>query len=120
MIKPKTMNLKEVARIIEGNVLCGEDKLDQEVEFAFSSDLMSDVLTIQTDGMVLITGLANVQAIRTAEMSDIQCVVVVRNKTVTPEMVALAEESGIVLIECKSSMFKTSGLLFQNGLKPIF
>lgn len=115
-----TMKLKEVASIIEGKVLCCKDKLDQEVEFAFSSDLMSDVLTIETDGMVLLTGLANVQAIRTAEMSDIQCVVIVRNKAVTPEMVELAEESGIVLIECKSSMFKTSGLLFQNGLKPIF
>ncbi len=119
-VNTKTMTLQEVATIIDGKVLCGNDKLAQEVEYAFSSDLMSDVLTTQTDGMLLLTGLANVQAIRTAEMSDIQCVVVVRNKKVTQEMIDLACESGIVLIECKSSMFKASGLLFQHGLKPIF
>lgn len=114
------MTLQEVATILEGKVLCGEDSLNQEVEFAFASDLMSDVLTTQVDGMLLLTGLANVQAIRTAEMSDIQCVVIVRNKNVTTEMVELASDSGIVLIECKSSMFKASGLLFQHGLKPVF
>jgi predicted transcriptional regulator len=114
------MKIQEVAEIIGGKVLCGEEKLDQEVDFAFASDLMSDVLTTQVDKMVLLTGLANLQAIRTAEMSDIHCIVFVRNKQVTDEMVELAEESGIVVIECKSSMFKTAGLLFQNGLKPIF
>jgi predicted transcriptional regulator len=114
------MKIQEVADIIGGKVLTGEEKLNQEVDYAFASDLMSDVLTTQVDKMILLTGLANVQALRTAEMSDIQCVVFVRNKKVSDEMVELAKESGIVIIECKSSMFKTAGLLFQNGLQPIF
>jgi predicted transcriptional regulator len=114
------MKIQDVADIIGGTVLCGDEKLNQEVDFAFASDLMSDVLTTQVDKMVLLTGLANVQALRTAEMSDIQCVVFVRNKKVTEEMIDLAAESGIVIIECKSSMFKAAGLLYQNGLKPIF
>lgn len=114
------MKIKEVAETIEAKVLCGEDKLDMELEFAFASDLMSDVLTIEHDRVLLLTGLANVQAIRTAEMSDINCVVIVRSKKVTDEMVELAKEGGIVLIQCEKSMFKASGLLFQKGLKPIF
>lgn len=114
------MTLKEVAAILDAKVLCGSDRLDYEVDFAFSSDLMSDVLTTQIDKMVLLTGLANVQAIRTAEMSDIQCIVFVRNKKVTQEMLDLANENSIVLLECKSSMFKASGLLYGKGLKPVF
>ena len=114
------MKIKDIAVNIDGKVLTCHDKIEQIVEYAFASDLMSDVLTTQVDRMVLLTGLANNQAIRTAEMSDIQCVIVVRNKKVSQEMIDLACESGIVLIECKSSMFKTSGLLFQEGLKPIF
>lgn len=117
---PQTMKLEEVADILGGKVLCSEEKLSQEVEYAFASDLMSDVLTTQTDNLLLITGLANVQAIRTAEMSDIQCVVIVRNKAVSQEMIDIASDSGVVLIEAKCSMFKASGLLFANGLKPIF
>jgi predicted transcriptional regulator len=114
------MNIKEILAVLDAKLLCGEDRLDAEVEFAFASDLMSDVLTTQTENMVLLTGLSNIQAIRTAEMSDIQCVIIVRNKKATPEMINLANESGIIIIECKSSMFKTSGILFQKGLKPLF
>lgn len=117
---PIAMKVKEIAEILNAKVLCGENKLELELEYAFASDLMSDVLTTQTEGMVLLTGLANVQAIRTAEMSDIQCVVIVRNKNVSAEMVDLASENGIVLVECEASMFKASGLLYGKGLKPVF
>lgn len=114
------MKIQEVVSIIGGEVLCCNHLLERDVEFAFASDLMSDVLTTQVDKMLLLTGLANLQAIRTAEMSDISCVVFVRNKKVTPEMISLASELGIIIIECKLSMFSTSGKLFTNGLKPVF
>jgi hypothetical protein len=114
------MKLKDVVGVLDSKVICGFDRLEREVEFAFASDLMSDVLTVQLDNMLLLTGLANVQAIRTAEMSDIGCIVFVRNKKVNADMIKLGEESGIVLIECPCSMFKASGLLFNNGLKPVF
>jgi len=120
LLKNTTMTLKDVAEMLNGNVVSGYEYLEREVEFAFSSDLMSDVLTIQKDNMILLTGLANVQALRTAEMSDISCIVFVRNKKVNADMLKLGKESGIVLIECPSSMFKASGLLFSNGLKPVF
>ncbi len=86
----------------------------------FASDLMSDVLTQSNDHVLLITGLANMQTIRTAEMSDINCVVFARNKKATPEMIELAKESDIVLIACRYSLFRTCGLLYQAGVKPIF
>ncbi len=114
------MKVKEIIRILDARLLCGEDQLDYTVEMAFASDLMSDVLTQNNDHVLLITGLANMQTIRTAEMSDINCIVFARNKKATPEMVELAEESDIVLIECRYSLFKTCGLLYQAGVKPIF
>ncbi len=89
-------------------------------ELAFASDLMSDVLTLRNDNVVLLTGLATMQTIRTAEMADINCIIFVRNKKVSQEMVELANESGIDLIECRYSMFRTSGLLYQAGLKPVY
>jgi hypothetical protein len=114
------MKLKDVAEMLNGRIVCGKEQLDKEIEFAFSSDLMSDVLTIQKDNMLLLTGLANVQALRTAEMSDICCIVLVRNKKASEDMLRLGKESGIVIIECPCSMFKASGLLYNNGLKPVF
>jgi len=115
-----SMKIKELSERIEGKVVCGEDRLDEEIACGFSSDLMSDVLTTSSDKLVLITGLSNVQLIRTAEMSDISYIVMVRGKKISDEMLTLARENDMVLIETNYSMFRTSGVLFSAGIKPIF
>jgi hypothetical protein len=89
-------------------------------EFGFSSDLMSDVLTIKSENLVLLTGLYNPQALRAAEIADIHCVVFSRNKKLPQELVELAKELGIGVIKTPFSMFKCSGLLFSKGLKPLY
>ncbi|MHC1693032.1 MAG: DRTGG domain-containing protein [Sphaerochaetaceae bacterium] len=114
------MTLREVVGIVGGTVLCGGENLDREVEKGFSSDLMSDVLTLLADNILLITGLSNNQAIRTAEMSDICQILFVRNKKPTQTMIDLAIEQGITIIVTPYSMFKSSGLLFQKGLDPVY
>lgn len=115
-----TLTLAEIRNILSAKVICGQDKLDKEVGYAFASDLMSDVLTLDSGNLMLLTGLANLQAIRTAEMSDISTIVFVRCKKVSEEMITLAKENGMVLMEADITMFHASGLLFKAGLKPVF
>ncbi|MFP4620293.1 MAG: DRTGG domain-containing protein [Bacteroidales bacterium] len=113
------MKVSEIAELINATIVCnGND--DKRVSRAFASDLMSDVLTLETENTLLITGLANVQAIRTAEMSDINCIVFARKKKVNEEMKQVSRESDIALLETPFSVFKTSGILYQEGIKPIF
>lgn len=114
------MKLQEIAKKINGRVITATSNGSMTYDMAFASDLMSDVLTLKDDHVLLITGLANMQTIRTAEMSDIHCVVFARNKKVSPEMIELARENDIILIECRYSMFKTCGLLYGSGLKAIY
>jgi len=114
------MKLEEICSVLNGQLICGGDKHEREVTHAFASDLMSDVLTVNCNNLLLITGLANMQTIRTAEMSDIDCILFVRNKSVTPEMRDLAEELGMTLITCPSTMFRVSGELYRAGMKPLF
>lgn len=114
------MKLKEIAAVLNATVSCGAEKLEEEVEMGYSSDLMSDVLTLDTDNLVLITGLVNLQAIRTAEMADIRAIVLVRNKRASEQMLQLACENGMCILESPFSLFKSSGLLFQAGLKPVY
>ncbi len=92
----------------------------QAVEYAFASDLMSDVLTLDSNNVMLITGLANPQVIRTAEMSDISLVVIARGKKCSSEMIELARDCQITLIESPYSLFRICGNLFHEGIKPIF
>lgn len=114
------MKLKEVVELLNAKVVSGKEFLNAEVEYAFASDLMSDVLTIEKDNLLLLTGLANLQTIRTSEMSDITKIIFVRKKKASSEMIQLAVENEIILIECDYSMFKASGILYNAGLKPVF
>lgn len=105
-----------------GKIVCGLNHIDDglTVNYAFSSDLMSDVLTVDSDGLLLITGLTNLQTIRTAEMSDISAILFVRNKKVSKEMIELADELNMILMECPRSMYAASGILYKAGLKEVF
>ena len=114
------MPISEVAGLLKAEILTPELELTREVVHAFSSDLMSDVLTGDYYKTVLVTGLSNLQAIRTAEMSDINQIIVARNKNVSQEMIELARENDIVLIKSSYSMFRISGILYEAGIKPLF
>jgi predicted transcriptional regulator len=114
------MKLSDVASLVQAEVLCGGDKLNMEVRQGFASDLMSDVLTLSTNDVMLITGLANLQAVRTAEMSDIPVVLFVRDKQIGDEITTLGRDLGLVLLRTEYSMYKTAGLLYNAGLQPVF
>lgn len=114
------MTVEEIIRTVEGHIHTEGDPPEERVSRAFSSDLMSDVLTLLADELLLITGLNNVQAVRTAEMADIGVVLFVRGKRPNEKMVELAEENGIILLSTDFSMFKSSGLLYGAGLAPVF
>lgn len=110
------MKIGTIANLLSAEILCGEDQINCEVHSACASDMMSDVLAFVKDQAVLLTGLVNPQVIRTAVMMDMRCVVFVRKKVPTEDMVALAEEAGIVLMRSNLRMFEACGILYSEGL----
>ena len=102
--------------LLDAEVICCEEELEDSVYSACGSDMMSDVLAYVKDQAVLLTGLVNSQVIRTAEMMDMKCVVFVRSKNPTAEMISLAQESGIVLLASKKRLYEACGILYSNGL----
>lgn len=114
------MKILQIKELTDATVVCGNTGLEQDLDCAFASDLMSDVLTLDCNEVILITGLCNLQAIRTAEMADLDCILFVRGKKVTPEMLQLASENGIILLETNHSMYHTVGELYSNGLVPVY
>jgi predicted transcriptional regulator len=119
-ITKEEMTIKEITGIIDGKVICCEEKISTTVEYAFASDLMSDVLTIEKENLLLITGLANLQTIRTSEMSDISCIIFARDKKIGEDMIALAKENKMILVESPHSVFFISGELYKAGIKSIY
>jgi hypothetical protein len=114
------VEIKDLIKLTHSKVVAGNPESTEMITKAFSSDLMSDVLTLDEHNIVLITGLANVQLLRTAEMADVPVVLLGRNKPASPEMIALAENLGILLLESPFSIFRLSGLLYSHGIKPLY
>ena len=110
------MKIIDVKELLNAEVLCGEDMLDEEVYSACGSDMMSDVLAYVKEQGLLLTGLVNPQVIRTAEMMDMVCIVFVRAKKPSEDMIRLAERAGIVLMSTETRMYEACGNLYVNGL----
>lgn len=110
------MKIKTICDLLGANVLCCEQNLEHHVYSACGCDLMSDVLAYVKDQAVLLTGLVNPQVIRTAVMMDMNCVVFVRSKSPTEDMINLAKESGIVIMTTDKRLYEACGILYSNGL----
>ncbi|MGA2545612.1 MAG: DRTGG domain-containing protein [Rectinemataceae bacterium] len=111
------MTIRRVAEILEAKIATGEDQLELEVSAACGADLMSDVMAFVKEKVVLLTGLVNPQAIRTADLMDIRVVVLVRGKSPTEDIVDMARDNGMVLLSTKYSMFLACGRLYEAGLR---
>jgi hypothetical protein len=111
------MTVNEAVKVLEGQLYCGEAKADLEVASACGADLMSDVMAFVKDRVLLLTGLVNPQVIRTAELLDIHCIIFVRGKSPSRDMIDMAEESEIILGGTKLPMFLACGKLYEAGLK---
>ena len=111
------MTINNIKDLLEAEVLCGSENLEKEIHSACGSDMMSDVLAYVKDQAVLLTGLVNAQVIRTAEMMDMLCIVFVRSKKPSQDMIDLAAESGMVILTTSKRMYDACGILYSNGLR---
>lgn len=110
------MKISTIKDLLNAQMVCGEDMLENDVFSACGSDMMSDVLAYVKDQAVLLTGLVNSQVIRTAEMMDMVCVVFVRSKQPTAEMIELAKENGMAVLKTDMRLYEACGKLYVNGL----
>jgi hypothetical protein len=121
------MKLSEIIQKYNIKVFTPSLLKDKQITYGFCSDLMSDALMILNsvknqrilDESILITGLATNQSIRTAEMLDVEIVLIVRGKVVSQKVIDLALESNILLLGTHLTMFNISGNLFKDGIKGI-
>ncbi len=110
------MKISRVKEILDAKVLTGEDLLNQEVFSACGSDLMSDVLAYVKHQGLLLTGLNNLQVVRTADMMDIIAIVFVRGKVPGEDLIELAAKKDMVIMTTEDPLYTACGKLYANGL----
>ncbi len=111
------MKLADIARLLECEVLCGQELLETEVDGCFAADLMSDVLAFSRAGAVLVTGLASIQSVHTADVADLTAIVFIHDKRPAEPVVEMARHKKIPVLTTRKFMFETCGILFAHGVK---
>ena len=111
------MKLAEIKDVLQCAVLTGEDGLSTDVERVVASDGMSEILAFARPGALMLTGLTNVQSVRTADIANVRAIVYVRGKRPEDAAIKLAQKSNIPVLATKLGMFDVCGILREHGLK---
>ena len=77
------------------------------------SDLMSDVLAFTKCNTLLCTGLTNMQVIRTAGITDLCGIIIVRGKLPGPDFLDFAREAQMPVLSTNCTLFEACGTLFE-------
>jgi predicted transcriptional regulator len=93
----------------------GDDGLD--IEAVVASDGMSEILAFYAPGALMLTGLTNIQSVRTAVVADVHAIIYVRGKRPTDKVIELAREKKIPVFLTNLGMFEACGILYTAGLK---
>lgn len=112
------MTLDEIAGILDCESVSPADR-EIEIEAVVASDGMSEILAFHRPHALMLTGLTNIQSVRTAVVADVEAIVYVRGKRPTQKVVDLACVSGIPVFITTRGMFDCCGLLYQAGLEGV-
>jgi len=101
------VTMQQVVGALEGEVLYRTKNFDGcEVAFVVACDLMSDVLVVDVENILLVTSLVSRQSLKTAHLVGASGVVIVNDKTLPDDLVALAEELELSVIRTPCDKFK--------------
>jgi hypothetical protein len=116
------MRLSEIKEFLQCQpILTPEESLDSDIDIqcAYASDLMSDILVKVKPGSLLLTGLTNNQVVRTGKVAAIGAIIFVRGKKPNADTIKLAKLYHIPLMTTDIPMFDACGMLFARGIKGV-
>jgi len=110
------MRLCDIAAALSCTPLTPLDGVN-DIETVVASDGMSEILAFHSPGAVMLTGLTNIQSVRTAVVADVHAIIYVRGKQPPEATLELARDKGIPLLSTQLGMFESCGILYDTGLK---
>jgi predicted transcriptional regulator len=111
------VTLDEIRDLLGCEVLAGEESLGIDVQCVVASDGMSEILAFARSKELMITGLTNIQSIRTADIAGVSAVIYCRGKRPDGRVIEFAKTKKIPILVTKMVMFDICGILYNKGLK---
>ncbi len=106
------MTISEMAALFSLEVIQGEYE-DKEIQTAYTSDLLSDVMGNADEECVMITIQAHKNTIAVATLKDSPAIIICNNRPIPDDMIEVAKEEGIAIFLTDKNQFEISGLLYN-------
>ncbi len=108
------MTVKELLNATDFKALCLPDP-DREINGAYIGDLLSWVMGRAQEDNVWITIMSNLNVIAVASLSDVACVLLSENVTLSDELIKTANDKGINVLTTSLATYeaavKISGII---------
>jgi hypothetical protein len=113
------MKLSEIAGHLDCELVHSTEN-DFEIEGAYTSDLLSDVMAHAPANSILVTIQSHRNTIAVATVADVRAVLVCNDRPVPEDMIEAAKEEGVAILRTARSQFESSGLIFCrfHGIAP--
>jgi predicted transcriptional regulator len=110
------MTIQDVADALELRILCTHRHADRTVQGGYASDMLSCVMAGAKPGNVWVTLLTHLNVIAVAVLTDVAAVIVTENAEILPEVLAKAEEEGVVVLRTADDTYSVVGRLYALGI----
>lgn len=111
------MKLCDISAALGCETLCAGGHNEIDVDVVVASDGMSEILAFHCPHALMLTGLTNIQSVRTAVVADVHAIVYVRGKRPSDLVLQLARDKGIPVFATTLGMFDCCGILYRAGLR---
>ncbi|MDR2542796.1 MAG: hypothetical protein LBC80_05025 [Treponema sp.] len=106
------MKISEVADAL-GAEICQNEFDDVDVQGAYTSDLLSDVMAHAKDGGAFITIQAHKNTVAVASLVNISVIIICNSRPLPDDMLEAAKDERIAVIRTKENQFTVSGKLWN-------
>ena len=105
------MKFEEIATKVNGSIVV--DNPGAEINFAYSGDLLSDVMGHCGDESVLVTIQNHLNTIAVCTLAGIEAIVICHGRPVPDDMKAAAERESVAIVTTALSQFEASVALAE-------
>ncbi len=113
------MNLAEIARELQFDVISGEESLTCEIRGGYASDLISDVIANAQEGDLWVTLQTHQNTVAVASMKDLAGIVFVNGRQPDEDTLEKAKEENIPLMVSDLPSFELIGRLYELGIRGV-
>ena len=111
------MKIKDIVKVLDLQVISGQELLEREVTGGYAGDLLSDVLANSKKGSIWITLQIHQNIIAVASSKELSAIIIVNGRTPDEATLMSAQDEKIPVLISSLLTYEIAGRLYEIGIK---